>query len=354
MLFVYLLILVPISLGLAYVHAPPSWVFGTAALAIVPLAEWLRRATEQLAARLGSAIGGLLNVTFGNMAELILAIAVLLSGKTDVVKATITGSIIGNGLLGLGVAILVGSWRRTKQTFQRERAGLLGSLLVLSVIALLLPAIFDLTERGVFATTQPQAPDERFSLGAAVVLIVAYVANLVYTLITHRASFTSEEPTIEAQWSLARAVLVLVGATAVVALEAELVSDALEATASALSLSPFFMGLVVLPLVGNATEYVTAVYFAAQDQMDLVVSVTIGATIQMALFTAPLLVLISYALAHPMDLVFANPLELAGIVGVTLAINTITRDGETNWFEGVLLLVVYALLALAFFFATPR
>jgi Ca2+:H+ antiporter len=328
-------------------------VFSTAALAIVPLAEWLRRATEQLAARVGSAIGGLLNVTFGNMAELILAIAVLSSGKTDVVKATITGSIIGNGLLGLGIAILVGSWRRPKQTFQRERAGLLGSMLVLSVIALLLPALFDLTERRVFATVQPQVPDERFSLGAAVVLIIAYVANLVYTLITHRDTFATDEPPVEAQWSLARAVLVLVGATVVVAIEAELVSDALEATASGLGLSPFFMGIIVLPLVGNATEYVTAVYFAWKNQMDLVVSITVGATIQMALLTAPLLVLLSYVLAHPMDLVFANPLELAGIVGVTIAINTITGDGETTWFEGVLLLAVYALLALAFFFVTP-
>src|SRR5689334_12050266 len=219
MLFIYLLILVPISLGLAYFDAPPVWVFSTAALAIVPLAEWLRRATEQLAARVGSAIGGLLNVTFGNMAELILAIVVLSSGRTDVVKATITGSIIGNGLLGLGIAILVGSWRRTKQTFQRERAGLLASMLVLSVIALLLPALFDLTERRVFAAAQPQVSDERFSLGAAVVLIIAYVANLVYTLITHRDNFATEEPPVEAQWSLARAVLVLVGATAVVAIE---------------------------------------------------------------------------------------------------------------------------------------
>src|SRR5262249_44426821 len=191
-----------------------------------------------------------------------------------------------NGLLGLGIAILVGSWRRTKQTFQPERAGLLGSMLVLSVIALLLPALFDLTERRVFATAQPQVPDERFSLGAAVVLIIAYVANLVYTLITHRDTFATDEPPIQVQWSLARAVLVLVGATAVVAIEAELVSDALEATASGLGLSPFFMGVIVLPLVGNATEYVTAVYFAGQDQMDLVVSITVGATIQMALLTA--------------------------------------------------------------------
>jgi Ca2+:H+ antiporter len=353
MLFVYLLILVPIPFALEYFGAPPLWVFLTAAAAIVPLAEWLRRATEQLAEHVGSAIGGLLNITFGNMAELILAIVVLLSGNIEVVKATITGSILGNGLLGLGLAILVGSWRYPTQTFKRERAGLLGSLLVLSVIALLLPALLDLTQRRTLAGPEVALSDERFSLGAAVVLIVAYGANLIYTLITHRDIFAADEPSGTAHWSLGKSLLVLLGATVVVALEAELVSGALEASAGALGLSPFFMGVIVLPLVGNASEYVTAIYFARQNQMDLVVSITVGATIQIALFTAPLLVLISYVLAHPMDLVFANPIELAAIVGVTVAINTITQDGKTTWFEGVLLLAVYALLALAFFFVIP-
>jgi Ca2+:H+ antiporter len=349
-LFIYLLALVPISLGLAYAEAPPLIVFAAAAAAIVPLAEWLRRATEQLAARAGSAIGGLLNVTFGNMAELILALFVLRSGNIDVVKATITGSIFGNGLLGLGLAIVVGSWRRPKQTFQRERAGLLGSMLVLSVIALVLPALFDLTERQVFADAQPQAGDARFSLGAAIILIVAYAANLVYTLITHRDVFAADEEAGHATWPLGKTLGVLVAATAAVALEAELVSDALEVTAQSLSLSPFFLGVVVLPLIGNATEYVTAVSFARKDQMDLAVGITVGATIQMALLTAPLLVLLSYVVGHPMDLVFNNPLELAAVIGVAFSVNSIARDGETTWFEGVLLLAVYLLLALAFFF----
>lgn len=353
MLFVYLLLLVPISWGLAYWGAPDLWVFVVSALAIIPLAEWLRRSTEQLAERAGSAIGGLLSVTFGNVAELVLAIFVLLSGNTEVVKATITGSIIGNGLLGLGLAILVGTLRRHKQSFKREQMGLLSSLLILAVIALLLPALFDLTERQVFATSQPGAPDERFSLGTAIVLIIAYVANLIYTLVTHSDIFATEEATGEAQWSLWQALAVLLGATAVVAIEADLVSDALEATASTLGLSTFFLGLIVLPLVGNASEYVSAIYFARQDKMDLVISITVGATIQMALLTAPLLVLVSYLFGHPMDLVFGNPLELMAIVGVVFVVNSITRDGETTWFEGVLLLAVYALLALAFFFVTP-
>lgn len=179
MIFTYLLLLAPLSLALAWFHAPPLWVFVTAAAAIVPLAEWIRRATEQMARRAGTVIGGLLNVSFGNTAEFILALFVLGAGKTDVVKATITGSIIGNSLLGLGVSILVGSWGRDKQSFKRERAGLLSSLLILSVIALTVPAFFDYTERGLFAAPNPGALDERLSLGASVALILVIARNPV-------------------------------------------------------------------------------------------------------------------------------------------------------------------------------
>jgi Ca2+:H+ antiporter len=359
MIFVYLLLLVPLSLALHFLHAPPLAVFASAALAIVPLAEWMRRGTEQIALRAGSVIGGLLNVTFGNMAELILAIIVLRTGNLHVVKATITGSIIGNSLLGLGLAILAGSWGRAKQTFKREHAGLLSSLLLLSLIALFIPALFDYTERGVFATSHANTEllDERLSLGVAVVLILIYVANLVYTLFTHSDIFAYEEaghggeqPT----WSLWRSLGVLLAATVAVALEAELVSGALEATASTLGLTTFFLGIIVLPIVGNAAEYFSAVYFARKDQMGLVVGIAVGASIQVALLTAPLLVLVSYAMGHPMNLVFSNPLELIALAGVAFAVNSIAQDGETTWFEGLLLLAVYALLALAFFFATPN
>jgi Ca2+:H+ antiporter len=348
----YLLVLVPVSVVLAYLGAPPLAIFVTAAAAIIPLAEWLRHATEQVAEHAGSAIGGLLNVTFGNLAELILALFVLAGGNTTVVKATITGSIIGNSLLGLGLAILAGSWLHSQQRFKRERAGLLASLLILSVIALLLPALFDLTERRAVAAPQAEVLDERLSLGVAVVLILAYVANLVYTLITHRDVFAADEGPGHAEWSLGKALAVLIGATVVVAVVAELVSDALEATAEALKLSTFFLGIIVLPLIGNANEYFAAVYFARKNQMDLVVGITVGSSIQMALLTAPLLVLVSYAFGHPMNLVFGNPLELIAIAGVAFAVNAIAQDGETTWFEGVLLLAVYLLLALAFFFVT--
>lgn len=348
----YLLILIPISVALDFFGAPPLWVFITASLSIVPLAEWMRRATEQVSVHAGQSIGGLLNVTFGNVAELILAIFVLTSGNTQVVKATITGSIVGNSLLGLGLAILAGSWGRPQQTFKRARASLLSSLMILSMIALLLPALFDLTERGLGEIQKTPGLDEQLSLGVAIVLILAYLGNIIYTLITHRDMFGGEEQHAKAEWSVARSLSILLGATALVALEAELVSGALEATAGTLGLSPFFLGIIVLPLVGNAAEYVAAIYFARQDQMDMVVGIAVGASIQVALFTAPLLVLIGFLIGHPLDLVFHSPLELIAIAAVAFIVNAIAQDGETNWFEGLMLLVVYALLALAFFFIT--
>jgi Ca2+:H+ antiporter len=352
------LALIPASLALAYFEAPPAWVFLGSAAAIVPLADWIRRATEQLARTAGSAIGGLLNISFGNAAELILALFVLNAGKPDVVKATITGSLVSNSLLGLGLAIFIGSLGREKQVFQRERAGLLSSLLILSVIALLLPALFDITERDIRHAPGAGHLDEQLSLGVAIILLVAYGANLLYTLVTHRDLFASGEDQEQAGaeqgrskgWPLWVSILVLLAATAVVAMEAELVSHALEATSKALGLTPFFLGIMVLPLIGNAAEYFAAVYFARQDRMNLVMTIAVGSSIQIALFTAPVLVLVSWLLGTPMNLVFANPLELIAVVGVAFGVNAIAQDGETNWFEGVLLISLYALLGLAFFF----
>jgi Ca2+:H+ antiporter len=352
MMFAFLLVFVPLSLALAYLHASPMWIFITATAAIIPLAQGIRLATEQMAEHAGAAIGGLLNVTFGNMAELILALFLLHSGKTGVVQAMITGSIIGNSLVGLGLAILAGSWGREKQEFKRERAGLLGSLLILSVIALLIPAFFDRTERGIFAISNPDILDERLSLGVSVVLVLIYAANLFYTLLTHRDVFALPDEKGTPMWSLMTSLGVLAGATVVVAAEAELISGAIESAGRSLGLSTFFLGVIVLPLVGNAAEYFAAVYFARQDRMGLVVTIAVGSSIQVALLTAPLLVLISFGLKHPMNLVFSNPLELIAIGAAAFAVNSVAQDGETTWFEGLLLIGVYALLALAFFFVS--
>ena len=349
-----LLLLVPLSALLEYVfHASPVWVFVVGILAIIPLAEWIRRATEHLAVRAGSEIGGLVNVTFGNMAELIIALFILASGATDVVKAQITGSIIGNALLGLGLAIVVGGWKRHTQTFPRERAGLQSSLLILSVIALLVPALFDFTERGLNQTAVERSRlDENLSLGVSVVLIIMYFANIAYTLVTHRNVFSREEDADAMHgeaWPLWKSIAILLGATAAIALEAELVSGALEATSESLGLSPFFLGVTVLAVVGNAAEYVSAVYFARRDRMGLVFTITVGATVQVALLTAPVLVIISYFMGHPMNLVFQNPIELIAIAAVAFGVNAIAHDGETTWFEGLLLLAVYVILGMAFF-----
>jgi len=356
-----LLLFVPLSLVLGYAtDVGPIPVFVTALIAIVPLADWIRKSTEQLAHALGPAIGGLLNVTFGNVSELILALFVLMDGHVDVVKGQITGAIIGNGLLGLGLAIVAGSFGRTRQRFNREHAGLLSSLLMLSVIGLLVPALFHYTERG-SGSTNINVLDERLSLAVSVVLVAVYVANLIYTLITHRDVYSGgeEEGPEDAQheesarWSTRRALAVLLGGTVLVGTEAELVAGALEGTAETLGLSTFFLGVVLLAVVGNAAEYLSAIYFARRGRMGLVLSITLGSTIQIALLVAPLLVLVSYLLGAPMNLVFANPLELIAIAGVAFTVNAIAHDGETDWFEGVLLLGVYAVLVLAFFFATP-
>ncbi len=357
MMATWLLLFVPVSVVLGYVvHAPAPWVFATGIAAIVPLAEWMRRATEQIAKRAGATIGGLLNVTFGNAAELILGLFLLAAGRSDVVKAQITGAIIGNSLLGLGLAILVGSWGRERQRFDREHAGLLSSLLILTVIALLLPALFDYTERAVRSASMASRLDEELSLGVSVVLIAVYVANLIYTLVTHRDVFSPASDVAEDEdgtWSVPFALGVLAAATVGTAVEAELVSGALEASAHALGLTTFFLGVIVLAVVGNAAEYVAAVYFAHKDRMTLVVGITVGSTIQIALMVAPVLVIVSWLMGTPMNLVFANPLELIAIAGVAFAVSAIAHDGETTWFEGVLLLAVYVLLALAFFFVTP-
>jgi Ca2+:H+ antiporter len=351
------LALVPLAIVVRYaVHAPAIWTFAVACAAIVPLADWIRRATEQIAERKGGAVGGLLNVTFGNAAELVLAFFVLLAGRPEVVKAQITGAIIGNGLLGFGLAISVGTLARRRIRFDAARAGHLASLLMLVMIALLLPALFDYTERSVYHARNATSLDARLSLGVAIVLVVVYVANLAHTLVTHRDVFATEGDERRAArnaWPLRRSIVVLLIATAVTAWMAEVVSDALDEAARALRVSGLFLGVVVLALVGNIAEYLSSMHFARQGRIALVAGITVGSTIQVALLVAPILVIASRFTAHPLDLVFANPLELVAIASTALIVNAITRDGEATWFEGVLLVAVYVLLGVAFFYATP-
>ena len=349
-----LLLFVPLSLALRYLFdAPAGWVFLTSATAITVLADWIRRSTEQLAERAGSTIGGLLNVSFGNTAELMLALFILSRAQTRVVQAQITGSIIGTTLLFLGISSLVGGVGRARQTFNQAGASLLSTLLFLVVIAILLPAVFDLTERAAAPEANISLMDERLSLGVSVVLLLLYAANLIYTLITHRDVFAGDAPSGKAEWSVPRALAVMMAGTGLIALEAELASAALEATSTQLGLSPVFMGVVVLALVGTAADLFAAVVFARQDRMDIVFSMCIGSAIQIALVVAPVLVLASWVIGRPMNLVFGSPLDLFAIAGAAFIVRSVAADGETTWFEGLLLVGVYLLFALAYYFESP-
>lgn len=350
---------VPIAAALHYLlGAPPLAVFIAGGVAIAVLAEWMRRATEQIAARAGPALGGLLNVSFGSAAELILALFVIARGHPEVVRAQITGSIIGTSLLGVGLACLVGGLAREKQTFSRARAGLQSTLLLIVTLALLLPAVFDHADVARAAPASVRAVSELdLSIGVSAVLLLLYAGNLVFTLVTHRDAFargdagTTQETT--APWSLAAALGVLVAATAAVAGCAEFVSSALQASATALGLPLLFVGVVPLALIGTAADLFAAVSFARQNRMGLVMSICVGSSIQVGLVVAPLLVLISWTIGRPMTLVFPSALDLFAIAGAAFVTRSIAADGETNWFEGLVLVGMYVLLALAFFFVSP-
>lgn len=341
---------VPLALAGVYLNWDGVWIFVLAALALLPLAAWMGRATEELAARAGSTVGGLLNATFGNAAELIIAVIALNAGKVEVVKASITGSLLSNLLLVLGLSIVVGGLNHHRQRFNVQTAGLLTTLLTLSLVAFMLPAFFDLTERIFYGVTDPQLPDEAYSLAVALVLIAVYLANLWFSLVTHRDLVGGLEARHAPKWSPALAVGVLLASTVGIAVVSELLIGNLEAATKSMGLSEFFVGIIVIPLVGNAAEHLAAVSFAAKGKMDLVVQIAVGSSLQIALLVAPILVVWSWAVGRPFDLVFHNPLELAGLAAAIIITNSVVRDGETHWLEGAMLLGVYLLLSFAFFY----
>jgi Ca2+:H+ antiporter len=337
--------------------ASAGLVFATSALGIIPTAALMGRATEELAARSGPGIGGLLNVTFGNAPELIIALFALGQGLHEVVKASIIGSIIGNILLVLGAAMLFGGIGREKQTFSRTGASVQTSMLLLAAAALLMPAIFELVEgKGL---PQPGAEVvnygstvEHLSLAVAVVLIFTYVAGLFFSLKTHRAIFNPEYGDEDSWgWSTRRSVLALAIAGVLVGVMSEVLVGSIDEASHAVGLSEFFIGVIVVAIVGNAAEHWVAVLVAMKDKMDLSVNIAIGSSAQVALFVAPILVLASFFIGpHPLALVF-NGFELGAILLAVLIANYITQDGESTWFEGIQLLAVYVVFGLAFYFA---
>ena len=354
-----LLIFVPLALLAEWLHWGPLPVFGFACLAIIPLAGLMGEATEHLAARLGAGIGGFLNATFGNAAEMIIAIMALRRGLYDVVKASLTGSIIGNGLLVLGLAVLMGGLRRERQTFDRSAAAVGSTLLALAAIGMLVPAIFHMVAESAVAkgtlTVAREATIERgLSLEIAIVLLAVYGLSLLFSLRTHRHLYSGQdhagahEP--GASRSMKRAIVALVVATALVAWMSELLVGVVEEASHTLGLTQVFVGVIVVAIIGNAAEHSTAVLVAMRNKMDLAMNIAIGSSIQIALFVAPVLVLLSYVVGPaPMDLRFTlfEVLAVAIAVGV---VNMVAQDGESNWLEGALLLAVYLVLALAFFF----
>lgn len=345
------LLFVPLALLLNRLSVvPPLWVFLSALVALGVLADWVRRGTEQVAAHAGNTIGSLLNVSFGNATELILALFVLSAAQTEVVQAQITGSIIGTTLLFLGIAALAGGLRRERQVFNQEHAGLLSTLLLLLAVAILLPAVFHATARQMSPGANLSRLDEDLSLTVSVVLLLLYAADLIYVLVSHRSMFESRREGGTPQWSLPAALAVMVVGTIGIAFEADVVSARLAGTASQIGLSPVFMGVVVLALIGTVSDLFVAVSSARAGKMDIVLGICLGSAIQIALVVAPVLVLVSWAIGHPMNLVFASPLNLFAIASAAFIVRFIVADGETTWYEGLLLIGVYVLFALAYFF----
>jgi len=344
----WLLVFIPISISIEMLGLPKIWLFATSALAIIPLAGLIGESTEQLAHRVGSGLGGLLNATLGNAPELIIGLLALRAGLYEVVKASIAGSIIGNVLLVLGLSMLVGGWRRGVQRFSRTHAGASASMLFLAVVALIMPALFDLTVLGSLRRTSPAL--EELSLLVAMVLIATYLASLVFSLRTHRELMTAVPPeTAIPRLRFRSSLVLLLAATALTSVESELLVTAIQETTAALGMTEFFVGVVVVALVGNAAEHSTAVLMAKRDKMDLAVTIAVGSSTQIALFVAPLLVFASFLFGRPMPLVF-NAFEIVGVGLAVVATSIVALDGESNWFEGVQLLAVYTVLAIVFFF----
>jgi Ca2+:H+ antiporter len=350
-------VFVPLALALDLADASAPAVFFTSALGVVPAAALMSEATEQLAERSGPGVAGLLNVTFGNTPELIIAIFALADGLQELVKASLVGSVIGNSLLVLGAAMLAGGWRRTRQTFSRTVAQTQTGMLVVTVAALVLPAVFRLVHGGGLpAVSGPRVSFghdlEQLSLGVALVLIATYVAGLLFSLRTHRDLFNPERDDAgQPGWSVRRSLLMLVAAAMLVALASNTLVGSIEQASRAIGLSQFFIGIFVVAIVGNAAEHYVAVLAATKDKMDLAVNIAIGSSAQIGLFVAPVLVLLSFVYGPaPMALVF-NGYELAALLLTALITVALTSDGESTWFEGVQLIAVYVLLGLVFYFA---
>jgi Ca2+:H+ antiporter len=352
----WLLVFVPVSLALKFWPGFQNEVglFLCSGLAIIPLAGIMGRATEHLSHRMGQGIGGLLNATFGNAAELIIALMALSKGLTGVVKASLIGSILGNVLLVFGASALAGGLKYRHQKFNRTAIQSSTTSLALAAIGLLVPTVFHYT-----AAARPGGLDpviaQRLSLAIAVILFITYLCTLFFSLFTHKQLFAGEASDSDAAsdaepvWSKRKALIVLLVSTAFVAMLSEFLVSTVEAARTRLGVTEVFIGVIVVAIVGNAAEHSTAVWMARKNKMDLSLGIAIGSSLQIALFVAPLLLFVSYGFGHPMNFEFSIPEVVSVIVAVHIAAE-ISNDGETNWLEGVQLLSVYLILAVLFYF----
>lgn len=361
----WLLIFVPIAIVLRFVPSleNPTALFIVSCLAIIPLAGWMGKATEHLAEHMGQGIGGLLNATFGNAAELIIALFALSKGLEGVVKASITGSIIGNMLLVLGLSIVAGGAKFKVQKFDRTAASTTATALTLAAIALLIPTIFHQVAAQVPVSKGGWTPEKEqsLSLAIAIVLFLTYIGTLYFSLYTHKDLFVGEAMQGAAQevgeeeeasgehWSKGRSIAVLLVATGFVALISEFLVGAVEAARGALGFTEVFVGVIVVAIIGNAAEHSSAILMAMRNKMDLSLGIALGSSLQIALFVAPVLIFASYLFGHPMNLEFTVP-EVVAVIASVLIAQQISSDGESNWVEGLQLLAVYTILGILFFF----
>ncbi len=355
----YLLPFIPVAIVLdLFVHPDPTWVFVTAGLGVIPTAAMMGLATEELAAKTGPGLGSLLNVTFGNAPEMIIALFALNAGLYEVVKASIVGAVLGNVLLIMGLGMLLGGWKRNEQSFNQTAVSATVLMLFLAVAVLVLPGVFEMIN----GQGLPMVEDnllkfdsdvEKISVFASAILLGTYLAGLIFSLRTHRDIFNpaGTEHASGLGWSAGKALLALALAGVAVGVMAHLLVGSLEEVAVSFGLSEFFVGIIIVAIVGNAAESWVSVLYATRDKMDMSVHIAIGSATQLALVVAPVLVLASYVLGpFPMALVF-NGYEMVGLVIAVLAAYFVVQEGKSNWFEGLQLLALYVTLAVVFFFA---
>lgn len=344
-----LLLALPLALVAEFAAFPAMWVFILSAIGVIPMAGYIGEATEALAEHTGPKIGGLLNATLGNAAELIITLVAVRAGLLELVKASITGSILGNLLLVMGMSMLYGGLKNGIQHFSRRQAANHAIMLTLAILALVIPSLFGHSMLGEKATFSVEV--EALSLGVSVIMIVLYVLAVIYSLRVTESPLSYEvvghDPK-EGGWSVRKAVIVLALSTIGVVVLSEMLVGAVESVVENLGLSEFFLGIILIPIVGNVAEHLVAVQVAGRNQMDLSVEIAISSSLQIALFVAPLLVFISLAMGNPLTLIF-NQFELLALGAGVLVAALVSSDGESNWLEGAALLAVYLILGIAFF-----